>query len=196
LLNSICFLDSEQLEKFIQRENEILNLIKSSQPKHIIKIIDTWTENADFAFIQMELSDDNLFNVLVQKCHSFGRTEGEPMNSLEFFISCKMFEEMTEGIVYLHYALKPSLIHRNMKPDNVLIRKDTDGLTLKITDFNLSLPRDFTIHPLNKKNRRFIAPEVKEKDKYSIEADVYSLGVIGWQIFFDIIYDAKKTVLR
>ena len=64
---------------------------------------------------------DNLRNMLKNKSKVFERNENQAMNSIEYYISCEIFRQITEALNYLH-SLKPEpLIHRDLKPENILI---------------------------------------------------------------------------
>ena len=87
---------------------------------YVVQYIDHWFENNSL-FIQMEYCFDNLRNVLTIKPKVFERNENQAMNSIEYYISCEIFRQITEALNYLH-SLKPEpLIHRDLKPENILI---------------------------------------------------------------------------
>ncbi|CAG2171930.1 unnamed protein product [Oppiella nova] len=86
----------------------------------------------------MELCSHSLQKILQYKPQVFGRQPGEPMNSIEFYISCHIFKEILECVQYLH-DLKPPVIHRDLKPDNILVGKTLrNGRYLKVADFGLA----------------------------------------------------------
>ena len=60
------------------------------------------------------------------------------MNSIEYFISCEIFPQITEALNYLH-SLKPEpLIHRDLKPENILSGMSGNKRICKSADFGLS----------------------------------------------------------
>lgn len=84
-------------------------------------------------------------------------------------------KDVTQGLKYLH---EKNVIHRDMKSPNVLINKK---LRAKISDFGISRIMDSTltkgIGTLN-----WMAPEVICHQNYGLAADVYSLGMIFWEL--------------
>ena len=83
------------------------------------------------------------------------------------------------GVSYLH-SLKPKpLIHRDLKSPNLLLVNQ--GLTLKICDFGTACDKS-TIMTNNKGSAAWMAPEVFEGSTYSEKCDVFSWGIILWEV--------------
>ncbi|CAG2115699.1 unnamed protein product [Medioppia subpectinata] len=169
------FYDQSQLFK------ELNNLIKI-RSDYVVHYLNSWFES-DKYYIQMELCADSLRNILLAKRRAFGRqTAAQAMNSVEFFISCQLFKELVECVQYLHSS-KPAVIHRNLKPENVLIARTVrNGRYLKLSDFGLASLLDTSIAAANR-DALYIAPEVIEGHKYDHKSDLYSVSKIGEQIF-------------
>ena len=61
------------------------------------------------------------------------------LNSINYYISCELFKEILECVKYLH-SLSPPVIHRDLKPGNILItEKPNNGRYVKLCDFGLSV---------------------------------------------------------
>lgn len=74
----------------------------------------------------------------------------------------------------LRYAHQQGIIHRNIKPSNVLVT--TQGDYVKLIDFSVLSPEDVKITP---DTTRFMAPELKDETMAADgTADIYSLGTI------------------
>ena len=74
----------------------------------------------------------------------------------------------------LRYAHQQGVIHRNLKPSNVLIT--TQGDYVKLIDFSVLSPED--VKP-TADTTRFMAPEMKDETLTAdATADIYSLGTI------------------
>jgi len=96
--------------------------------------------------------------------------------------------DIAKGMHFMH-SLKPPLMHRDMKSLNLLMQEPIEGpgsyVNVKISDFGL------TRH-VNEHNNLFMtgqagtfhwmAPEVLQNHPYSEKADVYSYGIVMWEI--------------
>ncbi|KAK1774997.1 kinase-like domain-containing protein [Copromyces sp. CBS 386.78] len=110
---------------------------------------------------------------------------------LRFHISRKTFTEaavrfwIAELGCALRYVHQHNIIHRDVKPDNVLL--DADG-HVHLTDFNVAsdvIPG----RPLTSKSGTlaYLAPEVYAGKGYDVRADWWSLGVL----FYECIYNKR-----
>ncbi|KAK7904008.1 hypothetical protein WMY93_016615 [Mugilogobius chulae] len=87
--------------------------------------------------------------------------------------------QCAEGVAYLH-AMKPkALIHRDLKPLNLLLV--SRGTVLKICDFGTACDIQ-TYMTNNKGSAAWMAPEVFEGSNYSEKCDVFSWGIILWEV--------------
>jgi len=82
-------------------------------------------------------------------------------------------------VEYLH-GLKPkALIHRDLKSPNLLLVDR--GLGLKICDFGTACDKQ-TIMTNNKGSAAWMAPEVFESNRYTEKCDIFSWGIILWEV--------------
>ncbi|XP_049597041.1 mitogen-activated protein kinase kinase kinase 7 [Syngnathus scovelli] len=87
--------------------------------------------------------------------------------------------QCAQGVAYLH-AMKPkALIHRDLKPPNLLLV--SRGTVLKICDFGTACDIQ-TYMTNNKGSAAWMAPEVFEGSNYSEKCDVFSWGIILWEV--------------
>jgi NIMA (never in mitosis gene a)-related kinase len=103
--------------------------------------------------------------------------KGEPNDFSENEI-IDVFFQMCKGVKYLH---ERNLIHRELKPENIFITEDS---TIKIADFAIAKYLDEAIKN-NMHSRGFnpyLPPEFYQKGKYDIKGDIWSLGVILYEL--------------
>ena len=106
------------------------------------------------------------------------------MNSIEYYISCEIFRQITEALNYLHSIKPEPLIHRDLKPENILIGMSGNKRICKLADFGISkFTQDHTqYHTKYCGTHGYKAPEVNT-GSYDCKADVYSLGMTGLEVF-------------
>ena len=137
----------------------------------------------------MEYCFDKLQNILAIKPKVFERKENQAMNSTEYYISCEIFRQITEALNCLHTFKPQPLIHRHLKPENILIGKSGNKRVCKLADFGLPmLSADQMQYHKNclAEQDSYRAHEVKIEKVESLndpKADVYSLGVTALEIF-------------
>ena len=150
----------------------------------LVRYYHSWIDRNN-VHILMEYCFDDLKNVLDLKAKTFERSENQAMNSIEYYISCEIFRQITEALNYLH-SLKPEpLIHRDLKPANILIGMSGNRSICKLADFGLSKFIEYcsASHTQFLGTPGYTAPEVLTGQRYDIKADIYSLGMIASKIF-------------
>lgn len=121
-----------------------------------------------------------------EKHHTLGNCilmeyiDGETLESylkngkLTLSLAIKFINELCDALQYIH---KKQVIHRDLKPGNILITHN--GNNVKLIDFGLSDCDDYHILKIPAGTRMYIAPEqMKEDVQIDVRVDIYSLGVI------------------
>ncbi|KRX01884.1 Protein kinase-like domain [Pseudocohnilembus persalinus] len=102
------------------------------------------------------------------------------------------FTQILNGFQALH---ERSIVHRDIKLDNILRHKTQNGVLLKIGDLGfakeLKDAQSLTTTALGTAITK--APEIIEKKPYGLEVDLYSCGVILYQLVYGIYPFIAKT---
>jgi mitogen-activated protein kinase kinase kinase 9 len=110
------------------------------------------------------------------------------------FILIKWALQVSQGMYYLHeQALLPNripIIHRDLKSSNILLSEDANSgehrlsdIILKLTDFGLARELQKTTNIMNAAGTySHMPPEVIKSSTYSKASDVWSFGVLLWEL--------------
>ena len=92
-------------------------------------------------------------------------------------------------------AHKAQVIHRDIKPQNILVKDDG---TVKITDFGIALAEDAI--QLTKQDSvmgsvHYMAPELSRGEGASVQSDIYALGTVFYELLTgDVPYRGENPV--
>ncbi|XP_074652924.1 serine/threonine-protein kinase DCLK3-like isoform X2 [Tubulanus polymorphus] len=91
--------------------------------------------------------------------------------------AASMVTDLTNALFYLHSR---NIVHRDMKPENLLVCHNKDeSMTLKLGDFGLAMEVDKPIMTVCG-TPTYVAPEILSEIGYGLEVDMWALGVITY----------------
>lgn len=162
--------------KLIETESErkafMTELKQLSRVNHpnIVKLYGACTKPPTVCLVMEYAEGGSLYNVL----HGAGP---QPIYTCAHAMSWLL--QCAKGVEYLHGMKPKALIHRDLKPPNLLLIMG--GTVLKICDFGTAC--DIQTHMTNNKgSAAWMAPEVFEGNMYSEKCDVFSFGIILWEV--------------
>jgi len=166
------------IKKITKTKNNIineLNILRKIDDLNICNMIDYFEGDNDH-FIILELCNTNLHEYI--KHHGY----------LQETKAQYYFKQLSHGLEYLQDS---NIIHRDIKPENLLIDEFD---TLKISDFGFAVKFEenetFEIlcgSPL------YMAPEIMKSKQYNNKIDLWSSGIVLFQMLFNKTpYTAKN----
>nr|XP_019070734.1 probable serine/threonine-protein kinase DDB_G0278509 isoform X2 [Solanum lycopersicum] len=97
----------------------------------------------------------------------------------------RMALDVARGMCYLHRR-NPPIVHRDLKSSNLLVDK---SWTVKVGDFGLSKLKHATFLTANsgRGTPQWMAPEVLRNEPSTEKSDVFSFGVILWELMTESV---------
>ncbi|KAH8312265.1 hypothetical protein KR044_009994 [Drosophila immigrans] len=159
----------EKNREITRREIEIMK--KINHPNIVEFVTEVWSEiKSSKLYLIMEYMDGSSLHNLIHNSRNIQYTADQGI---------KWMTQAAEALDYLHNLTSP-VIHRDVKPSNMLL--DEDKEILKLCDFSLGRECS-TIMTKKSGTYRYMAPEVYLGKKYTEKCDVYSLGITIWEVF-------------
>ncbi|PPD86151.1 hypothetical protein GOBAR_DD16910 [Gossypium barbadense] len=153
-------------EKDIHNLRQEIEILRKLKHENIIEMIDSFESQQEFCVVT-EFAQGDLFQILDDdKC---------------------LPEEQVQAIAKqlvraLHYLHSNRIIHRDMKPQNILIGA---GSVVKLCDFGFARAMSTNTVVLRsiKGTPLYMAPELVREQPYNHTVDLWSLGVILYELF-------------
>eukprot|EP01117_Protostelium_nocturnum_P008397 TRINITY_DN29_c0_g1_i1.p1 TRINITY_DN29_c0_g1~~TRINITY_DN29_c0_g1_i1.p1 ORF type:complete len:687 (-),score=240.71 TRINITY_DN29_c0_g1_i1:43-2103(-) len=150
--------------------NEMNILTKLNHP-NVVRAIGLYVENEQTYLVLEYLSKGSLIDFLRQPSIEKGIGSIEKIN---------MCIHVAAGMGYLEDR---QVIHRDLAARNLLVTEVDGKFLLKIADFGLS--KESTIYTAKGEQFpvKWSPPEVIQRNQYSSHSDVWSFGIVMWEIF-------------
>ncbi|WP_066318395.1 Stk1 family PASTA domain-containing Ser/Thr kinase [Bacillus sp. FJAT-29814] len=160
-------LDFANDEEFIRRFHREAQSATSLAHPNIVNIYDVGEED-DLYYIVMEYVDGTTLKQYIQ--------QNSPLRVEE---TIGIMRELTSAISHAHHN---HIIHRDIKPQNILI--DHDG-NVKITDFGIAMA--LTATSITQTNSvlgsvHYLSPEQARGGMANRKSDIYSLGIVMFEL--------------
>lgn len=165
----------------VQRFLQEARVSAQIQSPHVVRVSDVDQVPAGQPFLVMEYVDGKSLQTLYEDLYNAGQRLAYG-DALEY--ACQMLE----GVEAAHRA---GVVHRDLKPDNVMVTKNPKGEPLlKLLDFGIAklkvsgeMDRGLTRPGVIMGTPEYMAPEqAYSADAVDVRADIFSLGVIIFEM--------------
>ncbi|XP_077241223.1 protein kinase superfamily protein [Tasmannia lanceolata] len=160
-------LHAERFKEFLRE----VSMMKRLRHPNIVLFMGAVTRPPNLSIVTEYLSRGSLYRLL----HRPGARE-----ALDERRRLSMAYDVAKGMNYLHRS-NPPIVHRDLKSPNLLVDKK---YTVKVCDFGLSRFKENTF--LSSKSLagtpEWMAPEVLRDEPSNEKSDIYSFGVILWEL--------------
>ena len=155
-------IDERKIKKF-KKEAETLALLDDD---NIVKIYDVGEDNG-LHFIVTEYIDGMTLKDYIKTCSPIPTEE---------IISISM--QILKGIKHAH---SKNVVHKDLKSQNILL---DENKKVKITDFGIAdiLDEDITRTQSLMGTPQYIAPEILNRDSLTSQSDIYSIGIMMYEM--------------
>jgi hypothetical protein len=153
-------------EKDLKNLRQEMAILKDLKHENIILLIDAFETASDFVVVT-EFAHGELFEI-------FQDDRQLPESEVQLIA-----QQLVKALFYLH---SNRVIHRDMKPQNILIGSNN---VVKLCDFGFARAMSNKTVVLNsvKGTPLYMAPELVQEQPYNHTADLWSLGVILYELF-------------
>ncbi|XP_059314442.1 serine/threonine-protein kinase STY46-like [Lycium ferocissimum] len=164
---AIKILKSERLNTELQTEfGQEVYIMRKVRHKNVVQFIGACTRPPNLCIVTEYMSGGSVYDYLHKQRGSF-----------KLPTLLKVAIDVSKGMNYLH---QNNIIHRDLKAANLLMDENE---VIKVADFGVARVKAQTgVMTAETGTYRWMAPEVIEHKPYDHKADVFSFGVVLWEL--------------
>ncbi|EOA29952.1 hypothetical protein CARUB_v10013056mg [Capsella rubella] len=163
------FSKQEYSEEVIKSFRQEVSLMKRLRHPNVLLFMGAVTSPHRLCIVSEFLPRRSIFRLLQRS-----------KSKLDWRRRIHMALDIARGMNYLHRC-SPPIIHRDLKSSNLLVDRDW---TVKVADFGLSRIKHETYLTTKsgKGTPQWMAPEVLRNESSDEKSDIYSFGVVLWEL--------------
>ncbi|KAH9626362.1 hypothetical protein KSS87_010056 [Heliosperma pusillum] len=164
---AVKFLKPERVSADVVKEFfQEVNIMRKIQHKNVVQFIGACTKHPNLFLLTEYMPKGNLYDFM----HKRKRV-------LEFQLLLRAAIDISSGMDYLH---QNNIIHRDLKSANLLMGEDG---VIKVADFGIArVQMQPGVMTAETGTYRWMAPEVISHKPYDHKADVFSFGIVLWEL--------------
>ncbi|KAH7290475.1 hypothetical protein KP509_30G050000 [Ceratopteris richardii] len=164
---AIKVLKPERLNKDLQREfAQEVYIMRKVRHKNVVQFIGACTRPPNLCIVTEFMSGGSVYDYLHSQRGSF-----------KLPVLLRVAIDVSKGMDYLH---QNNIIHRDLKAANLLMDEHE---VVKVADFGVARVQAQTgVMTAETGTYRWMAPEVIEHKPYDRKADVFSFGIVLWEL--------------
>ncbi|HEY0081971.1 MAG TPA: serine/threonine-protein kinase, partial [Pyrinomonadaceae bacterium] len=163
------FVKDDEAERF-RREAQAAARLKHH---NAVQIYDFGVSSGGLVYLVMELVDGETLRAVIKAQGSLA-----PGTAIE------IAQQVCAALDEAHEA---HIVHRDVKPDNIIVRQTARGLRVKLLDFGVAKLRDMTATNLTQTGSvvgtpHYMSPEQCLGEELDHRSDIYSIGVVLYEM--------------
>jgi protein kinase-like protein len=173
--------DPRALERF-RREAQIAARLKHP---NVVSVYDFGVSGDGMSYLVMDLAEGENLGSLIERQGKLVETDAA--------------EIVRQTCAALDEAHKQGVVHRDIKPQNIIVQTVSEGLQVKVLDFGSAASLDIAASRLTRTGAvvgtpHYMSPEHCLGEELDGRSDIYSLGVVLFEMLTGIVpFDSPTT---
>eukprot|EP01029_Cantina_marsupialis_P017317 TRINITY_DN3887_c0_g2_i1.p1 TRINITY_DN3887_c0_g2~~TRINITY_DN3887_c0_g2_i1.p1 ORF type:complete len:742 (-),score=204.19 TRINITY_DN3887_c0_g2_i1:213-2438(-) len=164
---AVKIIDTRKLKKTdVDHIKHEVNIMKELEHPNIVKLFDCFEEDPMFFIVTELCTGGELFEQVVERTFYSEREARDLVSTL------------ANALQFMH---KRGIVHRDVKPENILLSSRGPSACLKLADMGFAkqlFAGDTLATSCGTPN--YVAPEILNRKKYDSQVDMWSLGVVTY----------------
>ena len=169
---------------YAESEMRILMLLQSAKHPSLVNLYGSFKLNESYVALVLEMCElGDLSSYMAQ----------QPNKRVSEGTAKKLMQDLAMGLRFLK---SKNIIHRDLKPQNLLLTKKNGTLWLKLADFGFAKELGAFDQMLTSMvgSPMYVAPELWRSQPYTTKSDLWSVGVIFFEVCFGYYLYFAKTL--